>query len=145
MRDKEQERSVEAWFYDPSTGLFTGRCYRGPRKALRLNVPDGCECAEGHYDPLSQRVDVDSGAVVDYRPPKPDDDHEWDDERKRWQLRPEVVLLRRNREMAFQRIDELERRQLRPARELAIDPSDEAAARRLREIEKEIQALRADL
>lgn len=51
--------------------------------------------------------------------------------------------LRRSR--TIQRIEVLERRQLRPIRELQLDPTNDDARRRLDEIEQEIQQLRATL
>jgi hypothetical protein len=38
----------------------------------------------GHYDGLCQRVDVQTGEVVDYQPPRPSPNHDWDEQTKRW-------------------------------------------------------------
>jgi hypothetical protein len=127
-------------FYDPATGLFTGRRYSGPSKYLDINTPSGMSHIAGTYDHLSQRVE--SGEVVDYRPTAPDEDHEWNEEIRRWRVKPEIAEQRQRRKSALKQIDELERRQLRPARELAIDPSNEESARRLREIEGQIAMIR---
>lgn len=75
-------------------------------------------------------VDVATGQVVAYqRPPG--------------ELEAEQRTARDRR--ARQRIEQLERLQLRPARELALDPSNAEAKRRLADIEAEIAGLRAEL
>lgn len=123
---------LTAWsFYDPQTGLFTGRKFTGLTEYLAANTPTGCAAVEGAYDARSQRVDLQTGAVVD------DADL------------AESNRQRRDREQrrahASLRIEELERRQLRPMRELQIDPANAEALARLRQIEAQILALRADL
>lgn len=132
-------------FYDPQTGLFTGRRFTGPGKYIARNTPDGCVAMEGVFDHLSQRVDLETGEVVDYQPPKPDDDHEWDEHRRQWRLKREIRRSLRQRAETLRSIEELERKQLRPARELAIDPENAEARQRLTEIEAQIAALRGEL
>jgi hypothetical protein len=44
--------------------------------ALAANTPADHVSMERVLDPFSQRVDVLTGAVVDYRPPAPSPDHE---------------------------------------------------------------------
>jgi hypothetical protein len=131
--------------YDPNTGMFTGRTISCSAKWLELNTPQGFATIEGRYDELSQRVDVETGEVIDWQPPQPDDDHEWSDDRKRWTLKPDVAGRRRKSREARARIAELESDQLRPQREMAIDPSNEEARNRLKDIEQEIADLRKDL
>lgn len=130
-------------FFDPATGQFAGRMYSGPAEALELNTPPGLAPLEGDFDPLSQRVDLDSGEVVDWRPPQPDADHEWDSAARRW-VKTAVATARDSRRfMARSKIDRAERRQLRALRELAL--GDQTARARLQAIEDEIVAARADL
>ena len=143
MTDEKAICSVS--FYDAGTGLFTGKRYSGPSKYLKQNTPKGTRPINGGHDHLSFRVDLDSGTVVDYQPPRPDNDHEWSEPHRRWRLKPEIANRLRVREAALQKISDLERRQLRPARELAVDPSNEEAAHRMREIEGKILTLRSEL
>jgi hypothetical protein len=116
--------SKQRSFYDPSTGLFTGRVIRCPDAALEANTPAGMAAIEGRFDERTQRVDVQTGEVVAYdAPPDP--------------------VEKRNRARA--RIRALEAKQKRPLRELSIDPSNDEAKRRLQEIDAEISELRRAL
>lgn len=127
------------------TGLFTGRTYGGLPKALEANTPPGCGAIEGRWSQDCHRVDLDSGAIVDYRPPPPDDLHIWDYARRRYVLKPEERQRRRLHRAAVARIRELELRQARPLRELTIDPDNREARRRVNDIDQEIEAMRADV
>jgi hypothetical protein len=100
---------------------------------------------EGRYDHLSQRVDLDTGDIIDYRPLAPDDDHEWNGDRKRWILKPDVAERRRGQAQARARIEALEIGQRRPMRELALDSDNVEAKRRLQAIDAEISELRRAL
>ena len=130
-------------FYDEQTGLFTGRIYSGA--LLKENTPAGCGSAEGAIDHLSQRVELATGEIIDYQPPPPDVDHEWDTVSRRNVLKPEVAVRRAEKAVARTRINELERAQLRPLRELAIDAKNAEAAARLADIDTEIRRMRATL
>lgn len=122
---------MKTWsFFDPATGLFSGRGFSGTEMALSENTPDGLVPIEGTYDRRSQRIDVATGAVVAHEPTAPEiaaDSH---------------AALKRQRR---QRIVALEQKQLRPLREIAIDPSNAEAKQRLQEIDDEIAAKRAEL
>jgi hypothetical protein len=111
-------------FYDPETGIFTGRQFRGSSRTLAANTPSGMKALRGRYDHRTQRVDVETGQVVDYRPP------------------PDPV---ENRNRARARIRALEAKQKRPLRELSIDPSNSEARSRLETIDAEIAILRGEL
>lgn len=129
-------------FASVETGRFSGRTFSGSAKLLRLNTPAGHIAIEGHYDSRTQRVDVvaleaargdhspPSDFVVAYQRPQIETDAEQQASRDR---------------QARQRIDELERAQRRPVRELLIDPTNVAAKQRLAEIDAEIAVLRSDL
>jgi hypothetical protein len=139
-------------FYRLSDGLFIGRRFvstaagkRELREHLSANTPEGCAAMEGQFDPLSQRVDLETGQVVDYVPPAPDGDHEWDAQTKRWHKRADVRARELQRARALEQIAELEGRASRPMRELWINPANEAARRRLAEIEAQIAGLRGGL
>lgn len=132
-------------FYDETTGLFSGQRFFGPRKYLARNTPPGMGLKDGSYDHLAQRVNIETGEVVEYQPPKPNDDHEWDGEAKRWRLKAEVRKHRWRHRQALRRIDELERKQHRPHRELALNPDDSDARARLAALDAEIAELRREL
>lgn len=63
-------------------------------------LPEGIGAIEGAYDHLSQRVDIETGEVVDWQPDKPEGDeytdHEWDAGTKRWV--PVLTLAGRKRD-----------------------------------------------
>jgi hypothetical protein len=143
------------------TGLFK-RVIGVPEHALERNVPEGFGYVDGALDPLSQRVDVaamllaapgdhsaPSDFVVDYQPPKPDDDHEWRENavngRPRWVKKPEVVARERRAAAAQRDIERLELAQHRPLRELTLDPQNATAKQRMQEIEDAIAAKRLEL
>jgi len=129
-------------FYHRETGLFSGRHLMVSDPALiPLNTPQDHIAIEGdHYDPLTQRVDVTTGKVVDHLPPKPSDDHEWSSTSRRWQLRPEITARQKARADALARITELELKALRALREHALGKS--GAHERLLSIDSEISKLR---
>jgi hypothetical protein len=77
--------------YNRETGLFTGTYITCADHFLDVNVPEGCSCVLGSYDHLSQRVDLDSGVVVDYQPPQPSGSYTWDTETKRWVYVPTLA------------------------------------------------------
>jgi hypothetical protein len=140
-----------ASYYDAVTGLFhrqrfeASSSWKDFASAAELNAPPGHKWIEGAYDHLAQRVDLETGKVVEYVPPQPDADHEWNAETKRWQKRADVVEREQRRVSALAQIADLERRQLRPQRELLLDPSSREADVRLHEIEAQIASLRGSL
>lgn len=79
---------MKQWaFYSLTDGRFTGQTFSSDDLSmLKANTPAGSGAIEGEFDRLSQSVDVKTLDVVDYRPPQPDDDHEWDSTEKRWVL-----------------------------------------------------------
>ena len=141
-------------FYDPLTGLFTGATVSGNAQSLAANLPANRAAIEGRFDRICQRVDVVSGAVVDYQPPQTDADHEWRAEnpeaptrasqRWRWLKRPEILALELAHANARAAIAEQEAASLRAMREALIATLPEGPAlQRLREIDREISAARA--
>lgn len=140
---------MKSWsYYDRETGLFSRRKHSGPDDWLP-SPPDGHVAIEGDFDHLSKRFDLSTLTVVEYQPPCPDDEHEWDSTtdptRPRWRKRREVVERERQRAVSLSRIKELEEKQLRPLRELARDPENAEARRRLVQIDTDIAELRASL
>ncbi len=88
----EMRETVCVAFYDEATGIFTGREYVGPARMLAANTPAGLvawDTLAAPADPVSQRVDVATGVLVDYQPPMPDDrggelSWAWDEIARRW-------------------------------------------------------------
>jgi hypothetical protein len=132
-------------FYHRETGIFSGRHLMVSDPAMiPLNTPPDHIAIEGdHYDPMTQRVDVATGKVVDHLPPKPSDDHEWSTISRRWQLRPEIIAKEKARADALARITELELKALRALREHALGKA--GAHERLKAIDSEIGELRVIL
>jgi hypothetical protein len=125
---------MKTWsFYNARTGRFLGRKYSGPNsyavgaKELARNTPDGFVAIEGDFDRFSQRFDFDARKVVT--------DRSLTAERNAFEKRQRCLAA----------IAELERRQARPMRELAIDPNNAEASHRLRQINEQVSQLRAEL
>jgi hypothetical protein len=78
--------------YDAATGLFVGQTFHtndtDPVAAAafaKANTPEGHAVYEGHVtDHSVQKVDIATGALIDYQPPAPSADHEWNPAAKRW-------------------------------------------------------------
>ncbi|MBN8494553.1 MAG: hypothetical protein J0M00_24310, partial [Burkholderiales bacterium] len=82
-------RSIEWSFYDAQTGVLAPVCSLLPEGADPLGfAPPGCVPFAGRLNPQTQRVDLQSGQVVPYRPPAPPADElrswAWSDEAERW-------------------------------------------------------------
>ena len=129
--------------YEAATGLFTGkRLHCDDDGLLAVRLPAGTLAMEGAFDHRRQRRDLATGAVVAYRPPAPSADHEWDDDGKRWQVRPARATEGRSA-VIYARIQALEATQGRAVREATL--GDAAAMKRLKEIDAEINELRKEL
>lgn len=129
-------------FYDPATGIFTGRQFStsladpdAHAAALIANTPADHAHIEGAYDCLSQRV-VD-GQVVEYQPPPPSADHEWNAATKRWQLT--AAAQKRHGDALQARA--LEGQQHSLVRRLALNPNDADARARLQALHDQITLL----
>lgn len=122
---------TKTWsFYNPETGIFTGRRLTCSDDVLQNNIPEGCVSLVGAFDHLSQRVDIATGAVVDYQPPQPDDDHEWNAETKRWQLKAEVVERNQRHADAQAQLETLDPKELRALSDLMAEPDSQTAKER---------------
>ena len=89
---------MNCWhFYNLDTGLFNGASFVGQTKNLANNTPSECGAAAGVIDWTSQKVDLQTGAVVDYQPPAPADDQlrtwTWDGQARRWLATPTAAAL----------------------------------------------------
>lgn len=86
---------MRAWFYSLADGTFTGDSYAGPD--LQANMPAGYAAIEGVADWQAQRVDLETGALVDWQPPAPSDDAMrtwgWDAQARRWQPTPTTAAI----------------------------------------------------
>jgi hypothetical protein len=69
-------------FYDEGTGLWTGARYQGPTEDVPANQPAGSVPMPACEFPHAMRL-VD-GTLVDYQPPRPDTEHEWNATERRW-------------------------------------------------------------
>lgn len=135
---------MKRWhFYRLADGIFTRATIAATHAELVAeNTPEGCGAIAGDIDPDSMRVDLETGQVVDWQPPAPSDEHQWDADARRWDLPPEAAKREAERIDAQRRIEALELQQLRPLRELLIDPDSQAARAKLIEIEDEVATLR---
>lgn len=124
-------------FYDPATGRLVGRTFSGPASMLAANTPAGLAAIAGEHNHITHRVTLATGEVEQWRDPRPSDDHEWDSEAGAW--RRSAAADRRD---ALARIVGLEAQQLRPLRELAVDPDNPIARERLTSLDAQIAALR---
>jgi hypothetical protein len=126
---------IRRWsFFDLSTGEFRGRRFSAPDdRDLQRNTPTGCGTMEGSYDPISQRVDLDTGRVVEWENTKLVD-----------------AKARRDASLGARvRIKQLEDQQGRIIREDVLRPDERADGKlpreRLQEIDDEIASLRVML
>jgi hypothetical protein len=130
--------------YEAATGLFTGKRLQCDEEGLvEVRLPPGTLAIEGAHDHMSQRVEMSSGKVVAYHPLAPSSDHEWNAAAKRWQVKKGVRESEGRRAVIHARIHALETSQGRAIREATL--GDAGAMKRLKEIDAEIAALRAEL
>jgi hypothetical protein len=132
-------------FYHKVTGMFHARhLMSSDAKAITLNTPRDHIALDGdHFDRLSQRMDVETGKVVDQVPVQPSVDHEWNATDRRWQVKPEVLAREETRRHAMLRIGQLEQSGIRSLRELAL--GEAKAADRLKALDAQIAELRRAL
>lgn len=138
---------MKRWsFYSQITGELTGRTFAASNPAaLERNTPAHCGAVEGEHDHLSRRVDLASGQVVDFQPPSPGPDHEWNEGSRRWVKRADVLARESENVQIMHEIEQLERAADRPLREIALDGNNATALTRLRAIDERIALLRAKL
>jgi hypothetical protein len=115
-------------FYDPETGALSGSTFYATRpEYLAANTPRGLAAVEGEWSASDHVVDLNTKAVVARSP------------------MASAVDPDRHRRETLVKIAQLEARQMRPLRELAIDPHDRQARDRVSAIDAEIAALRTSL
>jgi hypothetical protein len=132
--------------FDADTGLLAGRAFSTDiadpvehARIVAMNTPDGHGAVEGEHDHLSRRVDIATGAVVDYQPPAPSTDHEWSVAMKRWQFTAPAQAALERRRTALARHAELISQQHDDMRRAVL--GDAAALEGLKAIEIEIASL----
>jgi hypothetical protein len=135
-------------FYDLETGVLHAKqisydAAHGHEDLAIRNTPSGHGFIEGHYDHLSQRVDVHTKMITDYQPPMPSKDHEWNTTTKRWQLNAAAQARLDSRRAALAEIARLESMQPRALREVALKIP--GGTDKLASIEAQIQTLRTRL
>lgn len=134
--------------YRLDDGMLAGIVIGGPDDGhLASNVPDGYGAIEGEHDHLSRRVDLATRQLVDWQPPQPSADHEWNAEARRWQKRADVVAAESAAIQAQAAIDVAELGSLRAIREALLEtlPQNSPARTRLEEFDEAIAAERAKL
>jgi hypothetical protein len=134
-------------FYHAETGLLHQSCVSintpEAEKVAALNCPEGHLPIEGELDPREHRIDVETKSVVDYQPPAPSADHEWNRNAKRWQLSAAAQGKINRSNAARARIAQLEASQHRHVREHCLGMA--GAAERLKAVDDEIFSLRSQL
>lgn len=102
------------------------------------------EAAKAEMSTHEQRL------LIDYVPPSPGDEHEWNRDRKRWVLRADVSERRSRRSQAIADIQKLEQSSLRALREVKLaelkgQNPEAQSVERLERIEQQIASLREQL
>jgi|SRR3990172_8187499 len=138
-------------FYRIKDGIFIGQQWAGDVVDLLRHVPEGCAAVPGQFDHLSQRVDLATGEIVDYVPPKPADTEftQWerDEKAKRWVAKPTRAAIRHaERKQTIAQIVALESGKVRAMSDVLLGIGDRVEAlSRLRNLEADIDKLRKGL
>lgn len=130
--------------FDRATGLWTGVELDLPEHAMAPLDPAVVALPAVEF-PWVMRLDAETGALVDYQPPAPSPDHDWNAQERRWAVRPAVLQKQSAQRAARDEIARLELSQLRLQREERIgrgglNPSE--IKKRLEDIDDQIIALR---
>jgi len=131
--------------YRLSDGQFTGQQIGIPMTLTEsqrehcLKLPDGLAVKLGRFDHLSQKVDTSTQdhGVVDYQPPQPSEEHEWNAATRRWQF----TALALQRRALLEQIEAIESLQPRALREAVLGGNNT----RLQDIDNRIASLRFQL
>ena len=151
-------------FFHKETGALHGnQLICSDDAVVALNTPPDHIAVDGHYNCLSQRVDVPMPPelvddinqygctvgkrivhrVIDYVPPSPSTEHEWNPETKRWVLNLATVAEEQKRAAATARIAQLEASQHTWIRRHVL--GDNTALAHLQEIDDEVAVLTGEL
>ncbi len=130
-------------FFDKASGAISDKRFAGDPSFVELNTPSGHEAIDGEHDHLSKRFDLETKKVVDYQPPQPSQDHEWNATTKRWQLKAEVQQKQAARASALTRIAQLDSESIGLMRQLLL--GNASVKDRLVAISHEVSKLKADI
>ena len=79
-------------FAHQETGLFNGTILTtNSPEAVTANTPADHIPVAGAHDPFCRKFDHETRQVVDYVPPQPSEDHDWNDQARRWVLKPSAI------------------------------------------------------
>lgn len=145
---------VVTHFYDLATGQFTGAWSSSPNSDDPVTIPAGCGAFES-ASVRGKRLDLQTGELVDYRPPMPEETDRvgwaWDPAAGAWSAQPKLPLLQdRASEPVLAQLAQLDLQSARPVGEIALaqalgEPPPSAAVARLQSINTDKQALRQRL
>lgn len=128
--------------FDKKSGAIVG--LRQSNKSIdSIPLLDGQGILEGVSDALSQRVE--EGYLVDYQPPRPDDNHYWDTQEKRWFVNPIFAAKRARETEILQMIKGIDERLIRPLVEIQVNPDDAVAIKIRDTLVAEKNTLRSEL
>lgn len=131
-------------FYHKDTGVFHNTVVvTDDESQIAVNTPPGHIAIECDCDTLSYKIDVVSREVVDYKPPQPSADHEWNCTTKRWQISEAEKGRRADIRQAQERLDRIESTQHRLMRKLILDSGDSASREQLSALDTEATRLEA--
>lgn len=131
-------------FYHKETGVLNGvQLIVSNHAAVALNTPPDHIAIDGCHDAQSYRVDVATGELIDWQPPQPSSDHEWNAKARRWRLNAAAEAREGARRSALAQIAMLEASQHRAIREAALGKT--GAGARLQAIDDQIAKLRQQL
>jgi hypothetical protein len=145
---------VDVNFYDESTGQFSRHiCVSASAldRTIVANTPAGHKPYIGQVDMESQRMDVATGRVVDFRPESPGDDYEWHTVMRRWVKSQAVLQWEADMRQAVASLREIDAKRSRALADHAINPNERSGndqklpMERLLEIEAEAERFRAVL
>lgn len=88
-------------FFDVATGIFNGAAFYGTAEAALLQIEASAGSLgvhQGDVDHLRQRLNTNTGTLVDYQPPAPANDAlktwEWNASTKQWTSAPTLAALK---------------------------------------------------
>jgi hypothetical protein len=137
---------MSAWnFYNLVTGEISSKTIIGPADIAKLNCPEGCREIKGRLDRLSQKIDIETGTVIDFIPEQPSHDHEWNAGKKRWKLNAPAQAAAVADRKARSELVSLERKADRYVAESVAGVIDDEGRRRLAEILSRKAELRKSL
>lgn len=132
-------------FYDETTGIFTGAIvnHSDPEQ---LKPPPGHKAFEGEcHEMHAKRVDVSTGELVDWQPPAPSADHEWDDSTKRWKPNQAMVDRQAHHAHAHGRIRQLADTERHLIRKLILTATSGPQSAPIAKARAELQAIEDEI